>query len=196
MTESNRLDQYVERFDRIADLDGLRVLDVGAGTADLATPLIRKGASYTAVEPSEVARDLLAERGHEAFASFDDVAGRHFDAAILVEVIEHVLDPVAFLDGLCRVLLPGAIVYLTTPNADSMSGRLRGGRWWAAELPTHVSLYTVDGLDHLFRRSGMRRVHRHRRVDYGHGAAHQFLQSTLQIVGLDGGLRLAAARCP
>ncbi|MGH9280547.1 MAG: class I SAM-dependent methyltransferase, partial [Acidimicrobiales bacterium] len=48
---------------------------------------------------------------------FPDAA---FDVVVALEVIEHLLDPDAFLDEIVRVLAPGGSVILSTPRLDSL----------------------------------------------------------------------------
>lgn len=47
-----------------------------------------------------------------------------FDAVFYHHVIEHVSDPVASLDELFRVLVPGGLIYVGTPNRHRMVGYL------------------------------------------------------------------------
>lgn len=48
------------------------------------------------------------------------------DAAVSIEVIEHVEDQFAFLRELRRIVRPGGTVIVTTPNTANMNSRLRG----------------------------------------------------------------------
>ncbi|MEL7061320.1 MAG: methyltransferase domain-containing protein [Acidobacteriota bacterium] len=59
-----------------------------------------------------------------------------FDAAVSVEVVEHVEDDATFIRQIARVLRPGGFVYLTTPNGDY---RRNEG---SDHNPDHVRHYT------------------------------------------------------
>lgn len=52
-----------------------------------------------------------------------------FDVVTLWEVVEHVDDPVGLLREVHRLLRPGGLLYLTTPNHDSLQRRLLRDRW-------------------------------------------------------------------
>lgn len=49
----------------------------------------------------------------------------YFDIALSSEVIEHVADPHKCLDGIRRMLKPGGLAIITTPNEDSLFHKLR-----------------------------------------------------------------------
>lgn len=67
---------------------------------------------------------LRRNRSNVADVVFDDMSQSalrtgSFDAAVSVEVIEHVEDDVGFVRNLARVVRPGGPVVLTTPNGDA-----------------------------------------------------------------------------
>lgn len=47
----------------------------------------------------------------------------HFDAVVSMDVIEHLVDPLPWLSDALRVLKPGGLLFLTTPNYASRSLR-------------------------------------------------------------------------
>lgn len=67
-----------------------------------------------------------------------DVADESYDAVILAQVIEHILNhPVGFVAELARVTRPGGLLIVTTPQPASFMNawRLLRGRWslWGTE---------------------------------------------------------------
>ena len=69
-----------------------------------------------------------------------------FDAAVCVEVIEHVREDEAFLRQITRVLKPGGLLYLTTPNGDYIRNDPPDYN------PDHVRHYTRQALTDLLAR--------------------------------------------
>lgn len=48
----------------------------------------------------------------------------HFDAVVSMDVVEHLVDPLPWLSDALRVLKPGGLLFLTTPNYASRSLRV------------------------------------------------------------------------
>ena len=127
---------FTNRFgDRIAAalapfLSGCRsVLDYGCGPGFLVPHLIRRGFEVSATDQSPEALRAVAERcaGREGFAGARSPAsliadGIRFDAAITVEVIEHLDDTQleTFFANLRRLLDSGGIAVITTPNEERL----------------------------------------------------------------------------
>jgi SAM-dependent methyltransferase len=61
--------------------------------------------------------DVLLESGKLPYAS------DRFDAVVSMDVVEHVHDPLPWLEETLRVLKPGGLLFLTTPNYGSVSLR-------------------------------------------------------------------------
>ena len=55
----------------------------------------------------------------------------YYDVITAIEVIEHVTKPKEFLMEINRILKPNGILFLVTPNLESLSAKLLGKRWWS-----------------------------------------------------------------
>ncbi len=96
------------------------ILEVGAGRGTFSRELRSRADHLTAVEPSDAARALLIER----LSDLDEVtvvAGsgiptdRPFDAAVLLNVLEHVDDDAALLSDIFTSLRPGGSLAIWVP---------------------------------------------------------------------------------
>ncbi len=141
---------------------GDRVLEVGCGTAALAVVAALRGCSVIAsdvsmpwlvlarkqIEETEVDIELLACAA-EALPFSDEA----YDLVIAGDVIEHVADQRLFVRECARVLAPGGMFFLATPNRYSLG------------LEPHVRLW---GVGFLPRRAARRYVEVVRRTRYDH----------------------------
>jgi len=81
--------------------------------------------------------------------------GERFDVVTLIDVLEHVPDPGAFLATVRGRLASGGIVAAVLPDAASASARLLGSRWphYNAE---HLFYWTPASLTRFLEREGWR----------------------------------------
>jgi SAM-dependent methyltransferase len=111
-----------------------------------------------AVEADPVARALAARRGVRVYGSLADIpresATRRFDLVALVDVLEHVRDPLELLTELRALLRQGGALYLSVPNHRAPQARLLGARWDQANNPTHLFLFCRRSVWQLLGRAG------------------------------------------
>jgi 2-polyprenyl-6-hydroxyphenyl methylase/3-demethylubiquinone-9 3-methyltransferase len=122
-------DRTAERFGRdiksLKSLNGLTLLDVGCGGGLLSEPLARLGAKVTGIEPAPESVDVAKAHAKEAGLEIDYRAvaaedllreGKRFDAVIASEVIEHVINPSAFVRTIGGLVRPGGLALFSTLN--------------------------------------------------------------------------------
>lgn len=80
------------------------------------------------------------------------VNGRRYDAISLFEVLEHVPDVNATLDLMERLLAPGGVIYVSTPNGAYERGQING--WARVERKGHLRAIPVHDLASEFARRG------------------------------------------
>jgi 2-polyprenyl-6-hydroxyphenyl methylase / 3-demethylubiquinone-9 3-methyltransferase len=109
-------------------LTGMAALDVGCGAGLLCEPLARMGAAVTGVDaaPENVAaaREHAGGSGLAIAYHAGELAAQglgRFDLVTAMEVIEHVSDPVAFVQQLAAHLKPDGLLILSTPNRTAAS---------------------------------------------------------------------------
>jgi SAM-dependent methyltransferase len=173
-------------------LDGLRLLDFGAGTGRYAEALSKLGAEVDCVEPFGTAG--LERKELRAVRSLGELPQElRYDGVVAAEVVEHLLAPWDDLRALWARLAPGGFLYLSTPNAGSLHARVKRAAWREAAKPAHVMFFTAESLELLLRRSGFSSSRRLRWfIRYNEGAVRRRANWLLQLTGLEGGLRYLA----
>lgn len=117
------------------------VLEVGCGEGRGVSRIIRKSKSFTALDKIESALRKLRQQfpsGKFITGNFPPfaVASDQYDVVVSFQVIEHIPDDVFYLKEIHRVLKPGGLALITTPNR-SMS---------LTRNPWHEREYTGDEL--------------------------------------------------
>jgi SAM-dependent methyltransferase len=120
-----KLDPYSDfRIREIAAnhlLHGSRVLDVGCGRGQVLAMFRQLGALVSGIDldPSavEFCRDALGIQD-VCHGSFADLGGdRKYDIILMLDFIEHPIDPMASLESAASLLNDGGIIAIWTPNA-------------------------------------------------------------------------------
>jgi ubiquinone/menaquinone biosynthesis C-methylase UbiE len=106
------------------ELEGARLLDLGAGLGSISVEAVLRGALPVAVEPDDESREIAGEQlrragGGVVVAAYGEslpFRSDTFDGAVSLQVLEHVPDPHAFLREAYRVLKPGGFFFLSCEN--------------------------------------------------------------------------------
>jgi len=105
------------------------------------------------VEPSAQAASAARERGIE-IAGVDifspSLKRGSFGVVSAMNVIEHVPDPVSFIQRARYLLADNGVLFIETGDADSVFARLMGRFWSYYSIAEHISFFTKQGLINLF----------------------------------------------
>jgi SAM-dependent methyltransferase len=167
-------------------------LEFGGGHGKLAETLLEHEVDDVIVYEPFGSRQNIA--GIRWLSSWDQLPlNKKFDWIFMVEVIEHLLDPVGELSRIRRRMSPGGKLAITTPNARGWRPIIEGTDWREAQNPTHINIFSPIALETCLRRSGFNQIQRlYKPVRYDKKKFFNFCLATMQILGIDGGIRVVA----
>lgn len=155
------------RLDRLADLCRrfalpARLLDVGCASGIFLMEAAKKGWHCEGCERSEAtaaqARGLSGATVHYGILEEEDIPTGPFPVVTAWEVIEHTIDPGAFLAALIRQVQPGGLIALSTPLIDGVPARFMGKKFPMLTPPEHLSLFSRRSLAALAAAHGLEEV--------------------------------------
>lgn len=172
----HRVDLRESRLRKLADLLAAerpgRLLDVGCAAGEFAAQAIAQGWRVDGVEREPALAEAARARGVSVHVGDFDTGSlpwesSTFDAAVAGEVIEHLVDTDHLLAEMARLVRPGGVLIVTTPNLASLENRVRllFGRYpmWMdhrVEGAGHLRYYTPRILKAHLQTHGFR-VERH-----------------------------------
>lgn len=138
-----------------------RVLDVGCGNGRFLGLLRDFGSPEWQLVGIDLDAAAVAEcraRGFEAHVGrVEDfeAPGAGFDAVIMLQLIEHVEDPVAICRRVHALLRPGGCFVVETPNLAGIDYRLFRRSWWGHyHFPRHWNLFSSASLRRMLEAAG------------------------------------------
>ena len=129
-----------------------RVLDVGGGTGEICAGLLdaaEPGARGMVVDIDPTSTAEAARRGLDVATSRFEEFGttERFDVILMLNLIEHVEDPLAVLQHARGLLAERGVIWLQTPNFRSLDARIFRHRNWAGyHCPRHWVIFGEQGL--------------------------------------------------
>jgi len=134
-----------------------RWLDIGYGEGGLLKIAERYGWDCYGADIAPQALEYGERRGWVVAADAEGdprFPDEGFDVVTMVEFLEHVGTPDRFLRAASRWLRPGGLLYITTPNAESLNRRFLGLEWSVFSPPEHLTIWTTRGLRYALAKAG------------------------------------------
>lgn len=170
LTDPRTPDRRAFLWKRVASsgTGGLRLLDCGAGDGGLVTEAESRGHRAAGLELSAAAIELAHRanpdtdlRQHSVEELPWPVEAAAWDVVVSFEVIEHLLEPRALLQGANDALVPGGALFLSTPYHGLLKNlavtALRFEKHFAVD-GDHIRFFTDGALRRLLEDNGFRIV--------------------------------------
>ncbi len=139
-------------------------LDVGSGLGFSLAFAKKLGFEVMGIEPSaaaQIAQSLFGVPAQPQYLEKMDLPEKTFDLIHSSEVIEHVYDPVEFVQSLARALKETGVLFLTTPNAEAaLHGEKGEKEWLECYVPGHhMNILSPQSARSVLNAAGFRDIH-------------------------------------
>ena len=145
-----------------------KVLDIGAGNGLLGQLFKVSGKTVVidGIEPNEYASKIAKEHYRKLFNGYlssfiDELKHEAYDYIVLADVIEHVADPVEFIEEIKSIMNDNAKLIFSIPNVayGSIRINLLFGKFVYTDSgileKTHLRFYTEDTIHDLIKNSSL-----------------------------------------
>ncbi|NJO16919.1 MAG: class I SAM-dependent methyltransferase [Thioploca sp.] len=125
-----------------------RLLDIGAGSGILVEEAQKLGYIAQGIEPSKWLCDKAIERElsvHHGTLPHMNI-NPPYDVITLIDVIEHVSNPMELLRNIHQLMTKESIGIVVTPDVGSLTARLMGYRWWHYRI-AHIGYFNQKTLN-------------------------------------------------
>jgi len=138
------------------------ILDVGCGWAQALLFFKEKGFDCFGFDPAIEAVNYGCKKGlnlrHAGLEGMDVFEGKKFDIVSMLNVLEHLADPLNSINQIKKILKPNGILVIDVPNEFNnfqTAGRDVHGLddWWVAP-PNHLNYFSKDSLSNLLKHMG------------------------------------------
>ena len=89
----------------------------------------------------------------------------NFQVISLLDVFEHIEDPVSLLNKIHLLLNPDGVLCIVTPDFGSFTANILSKKWWGIRL-AHISYFRMRDLERLFLKTKFRIIRKKTYVRY------------------------------
>jgi len=173
------------------------LLEIGCGAGYFLEEAKKLQWNVSGTEKGEQIIKKLTERGlliHNNLFDSSSFANGSYDVIVMIEVIEHLTNPLDFIQRINELLRPGGVLYLTTPNFNCIERKVLKDKYRIISYPEHLWYFTPKSTHRILSENNFSK-----KFIKTHGLSISELkrkknESTNQNCGFDQNLRLKAER--
>jgi 2-polyprenyl-3-methyl-5-hydroxy-6-metoxy-1,4-benzoquinol methylase len=125
-----------------------KALDIGCGPGYFLTAAQKLGFDVYGLDPSDYivsqAQKTWGDKVQLGLIESANYAPESFDLVVAFDTFEHIYDPKQFLSAIHKVLKPGGVLAITTPDPTSTLSKISGKNWVSYKLPEHVFYWSPE----------------------------------------------------
>ena len=138
-----------------------RILDIGCAVGFFLQEAQKKGWSPLGIDVSDFALKHCRQQGlkvKKGTIKEVKLPARSFEVVVSLQTIEHETNPVEHLQEIVRLLKPGGLAVLTTPDHNSWTRKLMGSHWFGYRHQEHLYFLTRETLGEMLKRAGFKKI--------------------------------------
>jgi len=141
---------------------GKNLLDLGCGAGFFLKAAEEKGWKVEGVEISRsaahYARDIVRVTVHNGYLENLKLPSENYDAVTLLDILEHLPDPMGTLKEIHRILKREGVLILNTPDYNSLSRFFLGKDWAVLSPAEHLYNFTQKTLSTMLSRADFKTI--------------------------------------
>lgn len=158
--------RQVWRIEKILGREVSSVLDIGCRTGDFlmhfSDSVVREG-----VELSKNSAEIAESRGLTVYQDFVENINfeKQYDAVTCYAILEHLVNPLGFLEKLSNIVSPGGELVIMIPTYECFKlwliDRFTSIRWHMYSPPQHLNFFSKQFLDRCLAKKNFKLVDRY-----------------------------------
>jgi 2-polyprenyl-3-methyl-5-hydroxy-6-metoxy-1,4-benzoquinol methylase len=141
-----------------------RLLEIGPAFGVFALQAKEAGFSVDVIEMDARCCEYLRDKVEVSVLRSDDPKGAiqalpQHEVIALWHVLEHLRDPLGFVQAAATNLAPGGVLVIAMPNPAAFQFRIMGRRWPHLDAPRHLALISAATLAQKARDAGLEQIY-------------------------------------
>lgn len=148
----------LKSYEHIDYVENGKFLDIGCGNGSRLLKMRNLGWEVKGVELNKKAFNECINHKLNVFnctledTKFED---NFFDVIYMSHLVEHLANPQEIFEIVNRILKPNGLLYIKTPNRNSLGRKIFGKYWYANDIPRHLFLFSKKSLVNVFKKLNM-----------------------------------------
>jgi 2-polyprenyl-3-methyl-5-hydroxy-6-metoxy-1,4-benzoquinol methylase len=154
-----RYNELLDKFEPYRKTN--KLIDVGCGIGYFLEEAKKRGWEVYGTEYTDKAINICTEKGisiKKGVLNPVNYSSEMFDIITSFEVIEHINNPHIELSNFKSILRKGGLIYVTTPNFNSILRYRFKADYNIISYPEHLSYYTPKTLTNIFKRNDFEKI--------------------------------------
>lgn len=155
-----RYNEILDSFEKYRKTN--KILDIGCGIGYFLEEAKKRNWKVYGSELADKAINICVEKGiqmHKGDLNQSNWDAESFDVITSFELVEHISYPKNVIISAINLLRKGGILYITTPNFNSIVRRRLKAKWSVIAFPEHVSYFTKKSMNFVMTNIGFRKLY-------------------------------------